>query len=252
MNIEEKILTANKIKTIAIIVMFLDHFASVFLPHTNLISLIFRLLGRTAAPVFCFFIAEGYHYTSNLKKYIARLFIFAAVSHLPYNLAFGFSFFRATSVIWPLAIGLAALAAIKSEKIHFILKPVILAACCLIAYPFRANWHFIAVLWIVVFGVFHGNFKRQIAGFLTVGVVCHIIPSLIRFGFFHEAYPQWHQLGIFLAVPLLAMYNGKPGKKSLAMKWLFYVFYPAHLILLYLLSRFTPLADVIKELLHLG
>ena len=81
-----KILTANKLKIIAAVVMFLDHLVSVFIPHNELLNLLFRFSGRVAAPVFCFFIAQGFHYTSNIKKYIIRLLIFAAVSHLPYNL----------------------------------------------------------------------------------------------------------------------------------------------------------------------
>ena len=238
-----KYLTANKLKIIAVAVMFFDHFVSVFLAHNTLISLMFRFSGRIAAPVFCFFIAQGFYYTSNLKKYILRLFVFAVVSHLPYNICFGLSFFQATSVIWPLFMGLIALASIKNEKINLPSKLAILALACALSY--RANWNFVAVLWVVMFGLFHGNFKRQIIGFCIIGIVFHLIPAFIRFGFFHNVFPQWFQLGIFLAIPLLAMYNNKLGKKSRFMTWLFYVFYPAHLILLYLLNQFTPLAEVL-------
>jgi hypothetical protein len=244
-----KPLTANKLKTIAIVAMFFDHFVTVFLPHNALLSLAFRFAGRMAAPVFCFFIAEGFYYTSNLKKYIARLLIFAAISHLPYNLSFSYALspLRATSVIWPLAIGLIALTAIKNEKPNLVFKLLILAACC--AVSITANWNFVAVLWVVVFGVFHGNFKLQIIGFCVVGAVFHIMPTSLRFGFFHELYPQWFQIGIFLAIPLLAMFNGKAGKGSVAMKRLFYFFYPAHLIMLYMLKQFTPLAETLGQLL---
>ena len=239
---EYQVLTTNKLKIIAAAAMFFDHFVSVFVPHSELLNLVFRLFGRTAAPVFCFSIALGFHYTSNVKKYILRLLILAVISHLPYNLAFGYSLFQATSIILPLVLGLTALAAYKSEKIHIILKLVIVAACCALSY--RANWYFIAVLWILGFGVFHGNFKRQIAAFCIVCFV-HLIWQLRRYGFFDEMYPQWFQLGVFLTIPLLAMFNGKLGKKSKFMTWFFYVFYPAHLILLFLLNHFTPLAEII-------
>ena len=239
-----KLLTTNKLKIIAATAMFFDHFVSVFLAHNELLSLMFRLLGRTAAPVFCFFIAMGFHYTSNVKKYTLRLLILAVISHIPYNLAFGLSLspLVATSVILPLAMGLIALAVYKSEKIHIILKLAIIAACCAVSYT--ANWNFIAVLWILAFGVFHGNFKRQIASFCVIGAM-YLALQLRRYGFFHEIYPQWFQLGIFLTIPLLVMFNGKPGKKSKFMTWFFYVFYPVHLILLFLLNRFTPLAEII-------
>ena len=227
-------------------VMFFDHFVSVFLPHNVMLNLVFRLLGRTAAPIFCFFITQGFHYTSNLKKYIGRLLIFALISHLPYNLCFGFLFFQATSVIWPLIMGLITLTAVKSDKIHFVLKLLILAVCCALSYT--ANWNYIAVLWVVMFGVFHGNFRRQIATFSIIGIFYLLIQPLRRHGFFHEIYPQWFQLGIFLAIPLLAMYNNMPGKKSKFMTWFFYIFYPAHLILLYLLNQFSSIEEVLGSL----
>ena len=236
-----KLLSANKLKLIAAAAMFFDHFVSAFIPHNEMLNLVFRLAGRTAAPVFCFFIAQGFFYTSNLKKYILRLLVLAVISHIPYTLCFGYSFFQATSVVWPLAMGLIALAAVKNDKIHLIFKPVIVAACCVLSY--RANWNFIAVQWILGFGLFQGNFKKQIACFCFVGLL-HLAMSFIRFGFFHETFPQWFQLGVFLALPLLALYSGKPGKKSGFMTWFFYVFYPAHLILLFLLKQFTPLAEV--------
>ena len=224
--------------------MFFDHFVSVFIPHNELLNLLFRFAGRMAAPVFCFAIALGFHYTSNIRKYIIRLLILAVLSHFPYNLAFGLSLsiFRATSVVWPLAMGLIALWACKNEKVHIILKLLIAAACCAVSYT--ANWNFVAVLWILAFGLFHGNIVRQIIAFSIIGIVFHLLPQWYRFGFFHELYPQWFQLGIFLAIPLLLMFNGKPGKKSKFMAWFFYVFYPAHLIVLIVLKHFTPLANI--------
>ena len=263
-----QLLTANKLKIIAVITMFFDHFVTVFMPNNEPLNLIFRLLGRTAAPVFCYFIAVGFNYTSNVKKYILRLLIFAAISHIPYNICFGYKitptislkFFEATSVIWPLALGLIALALIKNVKINFMIKPVlnnalnlalkavILAVCCAAAYASNANWYFIAVLWVVAFGLFYGNFKLQITAFCFIGII-HLLWQLKRYGFFDETQPQWFQLGIFLAVPLLLLFNGKPGKKSKFMTWFFYVFYPTHLILLFLLNKFTPLAEIIYGLL---
>lgn len=235
-------LTANELKIIAIAAMFFDHFCAVFLDHGTIIGLVSRTPGRIAAPIFCYFIAEGYYYTSNREKYISRLLIFAAVSHLPYNLAFGYSFFQATSIIWGLAMGLIALGAVKSDKLPLWVKPIVVAACCALAAT--ANWNYIAVLWIVAFGLFRGNFQKQILAFGTVGIVFHLIPTYLNFGPTHEGYPHWYQLGIFFAIPLLALYKGKLGKKSKTMSWFFYAFYPGHLLLIYLLYRFTSLSTI--------
>lgn len=45
------------------------------------------------------------------------------------------------------------------------------------------------------------------------------------------------QLGIFLVIPLLQFYNGEPGRKTVVNKWVFYVFYPLHLILIWLILK---------------
>ena len=225
--------------------MLLDHFVVVFFPENILLRFVFRVPGRIVAPIICFLMAEGYHHTSNRKKYIFRIFALALISHYPFNLCFDYSFFQATSVIWALAMGLVALTAIKSEKIHIVLKVLILAACSAAAY--RANWNFVAVLWVVAFGLFHGNFRRQIIAFCAIGITFLILPACLRFMLSRLAYLHWYHIGIFLAIPLLAMYNGKLGKKSKLMSWSFYVFYPAHLILLYLLNKFTPLAEMLGK-----
>lgn len=237
-------LTANKLKIIAIIAMFFDHFFAIFLAHNTIIGLASRTPGRIAAPIICYFIAEGYHYTSNREKYILRLLIFAAISHIPYILLFGFTFFQATSIIWGLAMGLIALTAVKSDKLPLLIKPIVVAACCALA--LTANWNYVAVLWIVAFGLFYGNFNRQILAFCAVGIVFHLIPTYLNFGPIHEGYPHWYQLGIFLAIPLLALYNGKLGRKSKIISWSFYVFYPGHLLLIYLLDRFTSLSTLFR------
>jgi len=234
---EDKPFTSNMLKVIAIALMFWDHFVVVFLPNNTFMYMALRIPGRLVAPIICFLIAEGYCYTSNRQKYIFRLLVFALISHYPFNLCFGYTFFQATSVIWALAMGLVALTALKSEKIHIVLKPLVLAACCAAAYT--ANWNFVAVLWIVGFGLFHGNFKRQILAFCLVAIVFYLVPNYIRFGFTH-----WYQPFVFLAIPLLVGYNGKLGKKSKLMTYGFYVFYPAHLVLLYLIDRFTSLAQL--------
>ena len=103
-------LSGNELKVIAIIAMAADHLAWTLWPgYANkewwLIAL--HLFGRLAAPTMWFMIAEGYTHTSNLKKYLQRLFVFAVLSHFAYNFCFGISFvpFRhsflnQTSVIW--------------------------------------------------------------------------------------------------------------------------------------------------------
>jgi len=226
--------------------MLLDHVAGILLPANTLIFMILKAAGRIVAPVFCFLIAEGFHYTSNIKKYIFRLFVFALISHVPYNLAFGQPFFPYTSVFWALLMGLIALTAVKSDKVHIVLKLAVLAACCALSYT--ANWNFVAVLWIVGFGIFRGNLARQIISFCVIGIIFHLGPVCFRFFINNGAYLHWYQFGIFLAIPFFLLYSGKLGKKSKIITWSFYIFYPVHLIILYLVDRFTPLTEFLGKL----
>lgn len=86
---------------------------------TNPVALVMHILGRLTCPIMCYIIAEGYHYTKNLKKYIGRMFLFAVISHFPYvfcsfNYIDPLSFvpfahgspFNQTGVLWAFAWGL--------------------------------------------------------------------------------------------------------------------------------------------------
>lgn len=93
-----KELNAFELKIVAITAMFLDHVVAITLSHNSYLGMLLRFPGRIVAPVMCYFIAEGYYKTSNPIKYAKRLLFFSIISHLPYNLLFGYEFFEATSL----------------------------------------------------------------------------------------------------------------------------------------------------------
>lgn len=212
--------------------MLFDHTVTWLVPAGSVPAALLHIPGRVTAPVMCYFIAEGYFHTSDIKKYITRLFFFAALSHFPYTLYFGVKWHESTGVIWGLAFGLIALTAVECPKLTALKKLIILAFCCLLAIP--ADWYYISVLWIVGFGIFRGRFRSQMIIFIIIGFLFHAIPVLIRSG---PAYA--FQFGIVLAIPLLALYKGRRGKKSQMSKWLFYIFYPVHLLILYILKNYV-------------
>jgi hypothetical protein len=224
-------LTSNKLKIIAVIAMVFDHFIGGFIPAYDIYSIILRIPGRIAAPIMCFMIAEGYKHTHNVKKYILRLFIFSLISHIPYNLYFGLRFFQATSVMWSLFLGLLALTIVKSDKYNVIIKAAAVLVCCFLS--IRANWNYLAVLWIVAFGVFNGNFKKQAFSLILIGLI-EIIPVYLGVGPVIESCPHFYRFGIYLALPILYLYNGEKGRSSTFLSKFFYYFYPLHLVLLYI------------------
>lgn len=242
-SIQKNGINSNQLKTIAIIAMTIDHLVSVIWPGYPkdwwIIAL--HIIGRLTAPTMWFLIAEGYHYTRNVKKYIGRLFLFAIISHFAYNFAFGIPFipfqtsvFNQTSVIWSLAWGVVAIA-LTDEK-NFALKgwqkSVLVMIICVIT--FCSDWSCIAVLAILAIYGNRGNLKKQVFGMM----ICVLMYAVIYFLFIDKVYGII-QLFVIICVPFIKQYNGERGKWK-GMKWFFYLYYPAHLIV----------CGIIRVLLH--
>lgn len=208
--------------------MFVDHLSRVIAEDGTTPRWWMHLFGRLAMPLICYLIAEGHHYTSDKKTYIWRMFLFALISHLPYVWYFNLSPYISTSVMWTLMLGLIALSAATSARLTDHGKIVSVAACCIAAIP--ANWNYIGVLWIVAFGVFREDFKKKTLAFVIIGLLFYAWPGLQEFGSIVT-----YRFGFLLVIPFLYLYNRQPGKRSRFSKWLFYWFYPIHLILLILL-----------------
>lgn len=223
---------ANQLKTFALAAMTLDHLTSVVFPGypREPWILLAHVIGRMAAPVFWFFVAEGFYYTRDRKRYAARLFAFAIPSHFAYNFAFGIPFlpfqttvFNQTSVIWALAWGMAALWVRQSPRFREWQKTLLILAMTVIA--FCADWSSIAVLAIVEIGRNRGNFRKQMTGMMLWVSVYALVYAL----FIDPVYGAL-QLFTGLTIPLLKSYNGEKGRWK-GMKWFFYLYYPLHLFL---------------------
>ncbi|AYW48907.1 hypothetical protein C7K38_03650 [Tetragenococcus osmophilus] len=228
--------------------MIVDHSTFWLVSSNSALYVILRMFGRFAAPIMCYLIAEGYFHTSNKKKYMKRLFIFALISHYPYILYFDLTSLQATSVIWGLFTGFLALAISQSKEMPLILKVFFILICCLLSWT--ADWNYISVLWILSFGIFRKNFRLQILFFILIGLIFYILP-----GFSFSDSNSIFRLGIFFVIPLLASYDGTLGKKSFLMKWSFYIIYPGHLLLLYVLRYFFfegGIGDEKKQKSYLG
>ncbi|QJC54356.1 hypothetical protein HGI30_12765 [Paenibacillus albicereus] len=223
-------LNSTALKLIAILAMFVDHASFYLIPKGTTADIVVHSIGRLAAPIMCYLLAEGYFYTSNRRKYAKRLLWFALLSHFPFVWFFGLEWWQATSVMWSLLMGLIALSVCKNDSMHLLVKLPLLALCCLLAWT--ADWNFIAVLWIVAFGLFRGNQTLQMLSFAAIGTVFYIVPGLMSMGL-----DASFRFGIWMAIPIFYLYNGKPGKRSPLMKWGFYVFYPLHLLVLYVLYQ---------------
>lgn len=241
MNKIKRGLNANQLKGIAILSMTVDHLTSVIFPDfpREWWIILLHILGRIAAPIFWFFVAEGYHHTRDWKKYALRLFIFSIIGHFAYNFAFGIPFipfqttvFDQTSVIWALFWGLITLVINDSTRFKQWQKTLLVLIITAIA--FCADWSSIAVMAILWIGTNRGNFRKQMIG-MMVWVAMYVAVYVI----FIDPVYGLIQFFVALSIPLLKQYNGQRGTWKGANRF-FYVYYPLHLVI----------CGIIRILLH--
>ena len=226
-------LNANQIKLIAIAAMTIDHLVWALFPGTQAVWYVFALhiIGRLTAPIMWFFIAEGCHYTHHPGKYMLRLFLFAVISHFAYDFAFGIPFlplstgaFNQTSVMWSLAWAVVLIFIGRNDRIPQWMKIVSIVLICVISFP--SDWSSIAVMCPFFLYAHRGNFKMQAWDI----VLWTFIYAAVYFLFLDKLYGIL-QMFTFLSIPILSCYSGERGKWK-GMKWLFYLYYPAHLVVI--------------------
>lgn len=209
-------LDSFQLKCIAIVSMALDHTGAVLYPS----QIWLRCLGRIAFPIFCFLIVEGFFHTHDVRRYMGRLGVFALISEIPYDLAFRGVFleYGHQNVFFTLLIGIGMMLLLERNR-EWPVKAVILLLAMWLAVLIRSDYNFRGILLIFVFYIFHES--RWLA--VTAGGL---------WNFLYQGVIQ--KYGVLSVLPL-ALYNGERGRK---MKYFFYIFYPAHLLLLYGISRF--------------
>lgn len=220
-----QIFSSSVLKIIAVITMFIDHFgyAVVYwserkIPYYQLC----RDIGRIAFPIYCFMLVEGFFYTRSRLRYAGSLLAFGILSEIPFNLFLGANLRLPAyqNVFFTLFLGLLAIWGMeKIREKHILLIVFPAAAGMAAAYLLHTDYDFKGILLIVILYLFHYYpVPRFVCGALCL---------------------YWEWKAIFAWIPI-TLYNGKRGwMKGPALKYLFYIFYPAHLLLLaYLRFRF--------------
>lgn len=221
-------LTGNQLKIIALIAMTLDHVGKLLWPG----CVWMQVVGRLAFPIFAYMVAEGCTYTKNRKKYLGMMAGLAFVCQLVYLVAMG-SLYQSVLVSFTLSIvliyivdwakgtgkvWLALVLAVVSYGTAWFLSvelPVVLWRT-----DYNIDYGFAGILLVV--GIYYA--KGHLAKLAMATVMLAVL------GITFEGI-QWYGL---LALPLLALYGGERGKHKL--KYLFYIYYPAHLAVVYLIG----------------
>lgn len=226
-------ISGSTLKIIAVVTMLIDHLgAAVLLYLLNnsatlmtdielraqllVVYRVMRMIGRVAFPIFCFLLVEGFIHTRDRKKYAARLFLFALISEIPFNLAFFDKVFDPLhqNVYVTLLLGLLVMMAADYFKERPWLQGLVYAAGLAAGWLCQADYDYKGVLLIIVLYICRSNRPMQALGGAIA--VSWELPAPLAF------------------IPIYA-YNGQRG---ISLRYFFYWFYPVHLLLLWALARF--------------
>lgn len=245
-----KKLTASNLKWIAIIAMLIDHVAFVYYGEIGLRWYTFMdLIGKITGPVMFYFLVEGFHHTRNVKRYLSRLAIFAVISYLPFIYCFTGGLpnqytWNRFNIIYTLFFCLLILC-IKHSTLNFPIKLILIILCYIVC--LTSDWYYLAPTIVLLFDAFYGDFKKQrkaycifVVVFLALTGLALLVPDpvtgVVPISTLNGFSELVRMAGLFLPIWLLSYYNGERGNTSRWSKWFFYVFYPAHLLILGLLA----------------
>ena len=234
---KKKILPQEGLKLIACITMLIDHFGHAivpYLPVPYMVELYYacRIVGRLAFPIYCFLLVEGMHHTRSPKQYFLRLGVGILLAELPFDILFEGGFTWAyQSVMVTLTLGAVMLLCMqrvekKGLKLLLVIPFAILAELAKCDY---GGW---GIVMIAVFALFDRT-GLQTIGILLVNA-CMESALIPVFGI-----PVSVQLFAALAMVPIALYSGRKLSRSRTLQWAFYLFYPVHLLLLWIVFGFV-------------
>lgn len=234
------------LKLIAMTTMFIDHAYYLF-PNTEGWM---TCIGRIAFPIFAFQAAEGIRRTHDIGKYIRRLFIFALISEIPFDLFVnGMMFYPFhQNVIFTLLIAVVTINCARkvaeNKKYRWLVIPVLCLGMLLSKVMFTDyDWRGVAT--VMAFYICSEenkkiNRKYRNAMLIILMMFLHIF-TVSGFSFEFEILKHTVLFPIqgfaLLAIIPVFLYNEKRGKYGKIMQKITYIFYPAHMLILYMIQQ---------------
>ncbi len=219
-------LSANTLKMIALVSMVFDHVGLLLLDD----YIPFRVIGRIAFPVFAYLIAEGCRYTRNRARHFLEIFLLGVICQIGYFIARHdnymcvlLTFSMSVIIIYSIQCGR------REKKMAWMPAAAILAAAlvcygipaCYPQWGIQFDYGFFGAM-LPVFVFLAGTRKAKFC-MTVVGIVCVCLASGNML--------QWWSL---LSLIPLILYNGERGSRD--MKYFFYIFYPAHMVVISLIA----------------
>ncbi len=229
-------LSGNALKIIACVSMLIDHAGLMLFPN----ALWMRYVGRLAFPIFAFLISEGCRYTKNKLRYFLSVFLLGVVCQVAYQVAypyeqyFGILITFSISILLIYALQFAKKTLVGSSKAYTKALAVALfisavAGAYVFCLFFEVDYGFMGCV-LPLFGAlvdFKGIKGLERADIPAVRASCFSIGVLV---YYLQSTLKFLTVYALCSIPLLLLYSGKRGTKKL--KYLFYAFYPLHLLVL--------------------
>ena len=211
------------LKIIALISMVFDHTGYIIFKQFSWMNYI----GRLAFPIFAFQLTEGYSHTHNLKKYFFRLVVFAFISQIPYMLFLNlFTDNVHLNILFTLLLALFAITLYDKISNKY-LGTFLVILCLVIAHFFYFDYGWYGIAIVFIFYLLKNKKLLMNLSFTLVTFINYFCKYLTSF---RIEYLLIIGFCILALIPI-NMYNGKKGKD---IKYLLYIFYPLHLLVLYL------------------
>ena len=235
--------TSFSLHLMAMLFMLCDHLWGTIVPGNDWLTCI----GRVCFPIYAFLLVEGYFHTSNLKKYVKRLLLFAVISEIPFNLAMASSVIYPfhQNVLWSFLIALGLIHCNEKAKstgklwLRIIVAVFTILAGYLLGLITMVDYYHAGILMVLTFYFFHHrNWWDYVGQLLCLGYIN--LELLGGFGYevvlFGETVFLTRQGLALLALIPIWLYKGKQGYHIKWWKYFCYAFYPVHLLILGLLK----------------
>lgn len=228
-------LNSNQLKILACCLMLCDHIGYILLNDNR----VMRAIGRLAFPIFVFLLVEGFRHTSNLKKYLFRLFLFALLSEIPFDLCMTGKVldFGSQNVFFTLTAGLLAIACLKQaeksedKRINPAIAIMILVIITGFAFLLAFDYGGAGVLLVVLFYYMKPFYQLETSKEKWLQAGKMTVLSGILYGL---VFVLSEMYALFAILPI-SMYNGKRGNKRF--QYVFYIFYPVHLLIIWVIKK---------------
>ena len=235
-------ITSFSLHIMAMIFMLCDHLWGTIVQGNDWLTCI----GRLTFPIYAFMIVEGYFHTKNLKKYVGRLLIFAILSEIPFNLAMGSRLFYPIhqNVLWSFLISIGLIHWNEKVKEKKLWKRILVGFASILIGSIVGiitfvDYYHAGILMVLVFYFFrHKKWWCYLGQFICMWYInCDMLGGLqYEINVLGQTYFISRQGFALLALIPIWFYKGKQGYHSKTLQFIYYAFYPVHLLILGILK----------------